>query len=413
MEFELNIDNLKLAKARLDFPLLTQRIRGKTLVYLDSAATGLKPWPVIERIGHFYTYETANVHRGAHYLADQGTRFYEESRQKVAQFLNANFSDEIIFTKGTTESFNLLAESYGVSQIKKGDEILITEMEHHANIVPWQLLCERIGCELKVAPVQENGELNMVEMKRLISTKTKLVSVVHCSNTLGTVNDVKTIAKWVHDVGGKIAIDGAQVAANHAIDVQDIDADFYAFSGHKVFGPYGIGILYGKKSLLDKMPPYQGGGSMIHEVTFAKTSYNDVPFRFEAGTPNIEGAIALGTALDYVKKLGWDNIVAHEQTLLNYATEKLSAIPGVKIFGTAPKKGPIVSFNIQGAHHSDVAQILDQQNVAVRAGHHCTQPLHTKFGLSGTVRASFSVFNNKADVDTLVAAVAKAKEMLT
>jgi cysteine desulfurase/selenocysteine lyase len=351
------------------------------------------------------------VHRGAHYLADQATRFYEESRQSIADFISASSPEEIIFTKGTTESINLVAQSFGRNFLKAGDEILITEMEHHANIVPWQMLCQQVGCLLKVAPVDENGELQIQDFKKLLNEKTKLVAVTHCSNTLGTINDVKLLSQLAHQVGAKILIDGAQMVSANVVNVQDIDADFYVFSGHKLFGPYGVGVLYGKKDLLEKMPPYQGGGSMISEVTFAKTTYNDIPFKFEAGTPNIEAVIAMKAAIDYVKKLGFANIHQHEMQLLKYATEKLSEIPDLKIIGQAKNKGPILSFNLGKIHHSDVGQALDQQNIAVRTGHHCTQPLLAKLGYSGTVRASFSVFNNKADIDALFTAVQKAKEL--
>lgn len=403
---------MSIAKARVDFPLLTQRIRGKPLVYLDSAATALKPWSVIERIGHFYTYETANVHRGAHYLADQGTAFYEASRVKVQNFIGAAQGEEIIFTKGATESINLVAQSYGRKFLKEGDEILITEMEHHANIVPWQMLCEQVGCHLKVAPIDVSGQLQMDTFKSLLSEKTKLVAVTHCSNTLGTINDISMLSKWTHDVGAVILVDGAQIVANHPVSVQDLDVDFFVFSAHKMFGSYGTGVLYGKKKLLDKMPPYQGGGSMISKVTFEKTTYNDVPFKFEAGTPNIEGVISISSAIDYIHKWGWPAITEYESELLKYATSCLGEIPEVKIIGQAAEKAPIVSFNLGKAHHSDVGQILDQQNVAVRVGHHCTEPLLARLGYTGCVRASFSVYNNKADVDALVVGLLKAKELL-
>lgn len=401
------------SKIRADFPALTQKVRGKNLVYLDSAASALKPWPVIERISHFYTYETSNVHRGAHYIADLATGFFEESRKKVQKFLGAEHSEEIVFTRGATESINLVAHSYGRTFLKSGDEILLTELEHHANIVPWQILAKEKGLKIQVAKILENGELDLQDFKAKLSNKTKLVAVAHCSNTLGTVLDVKALAALSHAVGAVVLVDGAQAVANRPVNVRDLDVDFYAFSGHKLFGPYGIGVLYGKKDILEKMPPYQGGGSMISEVKFPDTTFNDIPHRFEAGTPHIEGVIALGTAIDYVEKLGYDKIHGIEEELLQYATEQLKTVPGLKIIGEAKDKAAIVSFVIEGLHHSDIGQILDQEGIAVRAGHHCTQPLMARYGITGTVRASFSIFNTKADVDALVKGILKAKEMLS
>jgi cysteine desulfurase/selenocysteine lyase len=400
-------------KIRADFPALTQKVRGKNLVYLDSAASALKPWPVIERISHFYTYETSNVHRGAHYLADKATQAFEESREKVRQFLNASSIEEIIWTSGTTASLNLIAESWARHNLKAQDEILISEMEHHANIVPWQMACEKTGAVLKIIPVTDSGELDWNQFETLLSNKTKLVSLTHCSNTLGTYVDIERAAKLAHSKGALISVDGAQVVSTRPVDVQKLDVDFYSFSGHKLFGPYGIGVLYGKKELLLKMPPIQGGGSMISKVTFEKTTYNDLPFKFEAGTPNIEGVIAMSAAIDYVKKIGFEKIQEIEHELLTYATAELKKIPGLRIIGEAKDKAPLLSFSIEGLHHSDVSQILDQEGVAVRAGHHCTMPLCNRFHVTGTLRASFSVFNNKADVDALVKALIKAKEMLS
>jgi cysteine desulfurase/selenocysteine lyase len=400
-------------KLRADFPALTQKVRGKPLVYLDSAASALKPWPVIERISHFYTYETSNVHRGAHYLADRATQAFEESREKVRQFLHAGSTEEIIWTAGATNSMNLVAQSWGRKFLKAGDEVLVSEMEHHANIVPWQMICEEVGAKVVMAPIKDNGEFDFELFEKSFSKNTRMVSLTHCSNTLGTFVDVKKAGEIAHKHGALITVDGAQVVANRPVNVQELDVDFYSFSGHKLFGPYGIGVLYGKKALLQAMPPYQGGGSMISEVTFEKTTYNDLPYKFEAGTPNIEGVIALGAAIDYVQRIGFDRIQEIEHELLEYATQELKKIPGVRIIGEAPEKAPILSFAIEGIHHSDLAQILDQEGVAVRAGHHCTMPLLKRYKISGTVRASFSVFNNKADVDALVKAVIKAKEMLT
>ncbi len=400
-------------KARADFPALTQRVRGKPWVYLDSAASALKPWPVIERIGHYYTYETANIHRGAFFVADRATTFFEESRSKVKAFLGAAHTEEIIFTKGATESINLVAQSWGSVHLKAGDEVVVTEMEHHANIVPWQMIADRTGAVLKVIPVTDAGELDSAAMQKIIGAKTKMVAVTHCSNVLGTVNDIKAISKLAHSFGALVLVDGAQYVANFKVDVQEIGADFYAFSSHKIFGPYGSGVLYGRKDLLEKMPPYQGGGSMISEVTFEKTTYNSLPFKFEAGTPHIEGVIALGAAIDYINKWGFEAIHAHEGSLLAEATQKLSEISGLKIYGQSLHKAPIISFALGSIHPSDVAQILDQENVAVRAGHLCAQPLMRRMKTNGFVRASFSIFNQSTDIDQLVKAVRKAQEMLT
>lgn len=398
---------------RADFPALTQKIRGKSLIYLDSAASALKPWPVIERISHFYTYETANVHRGAHYLADEATKNFEGAREKVRDLLNAKYAEEIIFTSGTTASLNLVAQSLGKQVLRPGDEILISEMEHHANIVPWQMIAESMGAKVIAAKVDNVGELVLADIEAKISTKTKIVAITQCSNTLGTYVDVKKVAQLAHSKGALVVVDGAQAISTKPVDVQDIDADFYAFSGHKIFGPYGVGVLYGKKALLAQMPPYQGGGSMIATVSFEKTTYNELPHKFEAGTPNISGVIALGTAIDYVKKIGFEKIHQIENELLVYATAELKKISGVRIIGEAQQKAPILSFAIEGLHHSDVAQILDQEGIAVRAGHHCTMPLLKRYNVSGTIRASFSIFNNKADVDALVRALIKAKELLS
>ncbi|WP_413569215.1 aminotransferase class V-fold PLP-dependent enzyme [Bdellovibrio sp. HCB117] len=397
---------------RNEFPALTQKVHGKNLIYLDSGATTLKPKSVIDRITHFYSFETSNVHRGAHYLGDVATQAFESARNSVAQFLNARMPEEIVFVRGTTEGVNLVAHSWAMMNLKEGDEILITVMEHHGNIVPWQMVAEKVGAKVLAADILDNGELNIEDFKKKLSSKTKMVAFTGCSNVLGTNNDMKLLTKLAHEVGAKVLIDGAQVVSQAKVDVQDIDCDFFVFSAHKVFGPFGMGVVYGKKEILDGMSPYQGGGSMIAKVTVEKTTYNDVPFRFEAGTPHIEGAVGLHAAIDFVNRIGLDKIHSYEMDLLKYATEKLSAIPDVKIFGTSENKGPILSFNIKGAHHSDVGQILDQEGVAVRAGHHCTQPLMTRLGVPGTVRASFSVYNNHQDVDALVKAVVKAREML-
>ena len=406
------MSELNFAKIRSEFPLLSKKIRSKNLVYLDSAATALKPWSVIERISHFYTYETANVHRGAHFLADQATAFFEKSRESARQFINAESTEEIIFTKGATEAINLVAQTWGKSNLKKGDEILLTEMEHHANIVPWQMIANEVGATIKVAQITDEGELDYQDVQKKLSSKTKIFSFTACSNALGTVNDCAKLTKMAHQVGALTLVDGAQMVANRPVDIKAMNADFFVFSGHKLFGPYGVGILYGQRAILEKMPPYQGGGSMISEVTFEKTTYNAIPTRFEAGTPNIEAVIAMSSAIEYVQKLGWKNIIDHESLLLRAATEKLLEIPEIQIIGQAKDKAPVLSFTLKGAHHADVGQILDQENVAVRVGHHCAQPLMKRFGISGTVRASFSVFNNLADVDSLVNGVIKAKGLL-
>lgn len=400
------------ASVRNEFPALKQQVHGKTLSYLDSGATTLKPQSVIDRITHFYSYETSNVHRGAHYLGDVATHAFESARIRVAKFLNARQSEEIIFVRGTTEGINLVAHSWGLTNLKAGDEILITEMEHHGNIVPWQIIAEKVGAKVLAAKILDNGELDLEDFKKKLSAKTKMVSFTGCSNVLGTNTEMKLLSKLAHDVGAKVLIDGAQVVSQKSVDVQDIDCDFFVFSAHKLFGPFGFGVVYGKRELLDAMPPYQGGGSMISKVTIDKTTFNDVPFRFEAGTPHVEGAVGLHAALDFVERIGFDKIHTYEMELLKEATAKLSALPDIVIVGTAPDKGPILSFNIKGVHHSDVGQILDQEGVAVRAGHHCTQPLMARFGVPGTVRASFSVYNNHEDINALVKAVAKAREML-
>lgn len=400
------------ADIRSQFPALTQKVHGKKLVYLDSGATTLKPQSVIDRITHFYSFETSNVHRGAHYLGDVATGHFESARQKVADFLGASQSEEIIFVRGTTEGVNLVANTWGMANLKAGDEILITVMEHHGNIVPWQMVAEKVGAKVVAADILDNGELDLEDFKRKLSSRTKLVAFTACSNVLGTYTDVKLLTRLAHEVGAKVLVDGAQIVSQLPVNVQDMNCDFFVFSAHKLFGPFGIGAVYGKKALLDQMPPYQGGGSMISKVTIEKATFNDVPTRFEAGTPHVEGAVGLASAIDFVQKVGLDRIHTYEMDLLKEATARLSEIPGIVIYGTAANKAAIISFNLKGVHHSDVAQILDQEGVAVRAGHHCTQPLMVRLGVPGTVRASFSVYNNREDIDALVKAVAKAREML-
>ncbi len=403
-----------LTRIRADFPALTQRVRNKPWVYLDSAATALKPWPVIEALGHFYTYGASNVHRGAHYVADQATVRFEKTRELTAVFLNAQQTQEIIFTKGTTESINLVANAWGDTNINSGDEILISEMEHHANIVPWQMLCQRKNAKLVVAKITDQGLLDWDDFAAKITQKTKLVALTQCSNVLGTIVDVKKAAQLAHAKGAKILVDGAQYVTFAKVDVQDLDVDFYVFSAHKLFGPFGVGILYGKKQWLDAMPPYQGGGSMISSVSFEKTEYNDVPFRFEAGTPNIAGVIGLGAAIEYLNKIGMEAVNEHEIKMAHEVQQALQDLGGIRIFGNASTdvKAPIVSFHLEGAHPADVGQILDQESIAVRVGHLCAQPLMKRLGITGTIRASFSIYNETKDLEKLVEALKKAKEIL-
>lgn len=398
---------------RSQFPALEQKVYGKRLAYLDSAATTLKPRVLADRMHQYYLYESANVHRGAHYLADQGTKHFEESRDCMARFINAPSTDEIIFVKGTTEGINLVAHSYAGEFLKAGDEILITDLEHHANIVPWQLIAKKNKLNLKVVRGLESGELDLEDFRKKLEGSVKLVALTGCSNTLGYRPPIKELIEWSHAKGAKVLIDAAQLVTQKKIDVQDLDCDFLVFSGHKIFGPTGIGVLYGKKELLQKMPPYQGGGSMISEVCFPETTFNDVPFRFEAGTPHIAGVIGLKTAVDFFSAIDLKRVAEWEDQLLHEAQKKLGEIPGISLYGMAADKGPIISFNLKGLHHSDVSNIIDREGVAVRAGHHCTQPLMSKMGISGTLRASFSIYNNMQDVDQLIFAVKKAQEMLS
>lgn len=394
------------------FPALNQKVNGKNLVYLDSAATTLKPQVVIDRVNRFYSLETANVHRGAHYLSDLATTEFESARETIRQFINATSIEEITFTKGTTEGINLIATSYGLEFLREGDEIVITELEHHANIIAWQVLAEKKKCILKYISVLESGEIDLNSVDQVITDKTKIVSVSACSNTTGTFLPIEEIIKKAKLFGAVVILDVAQFVSQKKIDVQKLDVDFLVFSAHKLFGPYGFGILFGKKKWLDQMPPYQFGGSMIYTVDFQKTTYNSLPYKFEAGTPNIEGAIATKTAIDFFLELKLDEVFKHEQSLLAKVQSEFLNLTGVKIFGEAKEKAAILSFNIIGAHHSDVGQILDQCGVAVRVGNHCTQPLLKKFGLIGTVRASISIYNNENDIDQLIEGVKKAKRML-
>jgi cysteine desulfurase/selenocysteine lyase len=403
---------LDINKIRQDFPILDEKVNGRDLVYFDNAATTQKPFVVLEALANYYGHYNANIHRGIHFLAEKATSAFEDSRTTIQKFLNAAHKEEIIFTYGTTDGINLVAQTYGRKFLKEGDEIIISTLEHHSNIVPWQMLCEENGCVLRVIPIDDNGDLILEEYEKMLSEKTKFVSVIHVSNSLGTINDVKFIAEKAHAVGAKVLVDGAQASSHFTIDVQDLDADFYVFSAHKIFGPTGMGVLYGKSDILNAMPPYRGGGEMIKEVTFEKTTYNELPYKFEAGTPNIADVVAVKFAIDYINDLGKENIAAYEDELLNYATEKLSEIGGLRIVGQAKEKVSVVSFVLDGIHPQDVGVILDQQGIAIRTGHHCTQPLMNRLGLPGTSRASFAVYNTKPEIDKLVAGIHKVKKMV-
>jgi cysteine desulfurase/selenocysteine lyase len=403
---------LDIQEIRRDFPILHQEINGRPLVYFDNAATNQKPLAVINALTRYYEGYNANIHRGIHHLAEQATAAFEASRRAFQEFLNAKHWQEIIFTYGTTDGINLVAQTYGRQFLQEGDEIIISTMEHHSNIVPWQMLCEEKGCILKVIPVNDEGELLIDEYEKLLSERTKIVSCVHVSNSLGTINPVKTIIDKAHEVGAVVLIDGAQASSHLDIDVQALDADFYVLSAHKLYGPTGMGVLYGKKDILDAMPPYRGGGEMIKEVTFAKTTYNDIPYKFEAGTPNIADVVAVKTALEYMAGLGKENIAAHENDLLQYATEQLSELDGLRIIGQAKHKIGVISFVLDGIHHQDTGVILDQQGIAVRTGHHCTQPLMQRFGIAGTTRASFAVYNTRDEIDRLVQGLRRVQKMM-
>ncbi len=384
-------------KIRQDFPILGQKVHGKNLVYMDNAATTQKPKCVIGAIAKYYSELNSNVHRGVHSLSDKATTAYEKSRAYTAKFINASNAHEIIFVRGTTEAINLVASSYGNEHVKDGDEVIVSHLEHHSNIVPWQMLCERKNAKLKVIPVNDRGELIIEEYKKLLSPRAKIVAVNHTSNSLGTMNPVKEIIRLAHEAGAVVLIDGAQAVQHNKVDVRDLDADFFAFSGHKVYGPTGIGVLYGKENILEMMQPYQGGGEMIKNVSFEKTTYNDLPYRFEAGTPDIAGAIVLSEALKYVEHTGLHNIAKHEKELLTYATEKLNEIEDFRIIGTAEKKTSVISFLIGGIHPYDIGTILDKQGIAVRTGLHCTEPLMNRCGIPGTVRASFGMYNTNEE----------------
>ncbi|MGF1638340.1 MAG: SufS family cysteine desulfurase [Cyclobacteriaceae bacterium] len=396
---------LDIHSIREDFPILHQQVNGKQLVYFDNAATTQKPTIVIDAISSYYQGYNSNIHRGAHFLADKATGAFEKTRTSVQKFINSPEAEEIIFTQGTTDGINLVAQCYGRKFLKKDDEVLISGMEHHSNIVPWQMVCEETGAKLKVIPVQDDGSLDVTAFNELLTEKTKIVSIVHISNALGTINPVEHIIEAAHKKNAIVVVDGAQAASHIEIDVKKLNCDFYALSAHKVFGPTGIGILYGKRKLLEAMHPYRGGGEMIKEVTFEKTTYNDIPYKFEAGTPNIADVIAFDAALEYTQNIGKKNIAAHEQHLLDYATAKIKELDGVTLVGTAQNKTSVISFVVEGMHHFDVGMMLDAKGIAVRTGHHCTQPLMQRFGIEGTVRASFSLYNTIDEIDIFIAAL--------
>ena len=398
-------------RIRRDFPILGREVYGKPLVYLDNAATTQKPQCVIDAISEAYCNENANVHRGIHFLSQQATDMMEAAREKVRQFIGAGSTEEIIFTRGTTESINLLASSFAQAFLKEDDEIVISGMEHHSNIVPWQIQAQRHGFKIKVVPVTDLGELDMNAFEALLTAKTKLVSITHVSNVLGTVNPVSEIISQAHSQGIPVAVDGAQAVPHIKVNVKELGADFYALSGHKIYGPTGIGVLYGRKDLLEKMPPYQGGGEMIKKVTFEGTTYNELPYKFEAGTPDYVGSIALGTALDYVQEIGMERIAAYESELCSYALSRLGEIPGMRIIGNSPERSAVISFLVGNIHPSDMGTLLDRLGIAVRTGHHCAEPLMDRFGIPGTVRASFSLYNTKAEIDALAAGIERVRAM--
>ena len=406
-----NVAQYDVESIRSDFPILGKQIHGKPLVYLDNAASAQRPVQVIRAVSDLYEAHYSNVHRGVHQLSQEASILYEDARVAARGFINAACVHEVVFTRGTTESINLVAQSYARPLLKPGDEILITHMEHHSNIVPWQIVCQQTGAELKVVPITDKGELEMDRFAELLSEKTKLVAVGHVSNALGTVNPIKTIIDMAHAVGVPVLVDGAQGVPHIKVDVQKLDVDFYAFSGHKVYGPSGIGVLYGKDKLLNAMPPYQGGGDMISSVTFEKTTYNTLPYKFEAGTPNIAGAVGLGAAIAYVQKIGLGAIAAHEHGLLEYATARLKQIDGLRIIGEAEQKAGLVSFVLDAVHPHDIGTFLDADGVAIRTGHHCAQPVMDRFGIAATARASFGLYNTPEEVDRLVAALGKVREM--
>jgi cysteine desulfurase / selenocysteine lyase len=398
-------------KLRRDFPILEQRVHGKPLVYLDNAATSQKPQAVIDAISRYYEQENSNIHRGVHFLSERATEEYEAARNSVQEFIHAPNPHEVIFVRGTTEAINLVAQTYGRVHVGAGDEVLITAMEHHSNIVPWQMLCDEKHAKLRAAPINDSGELLLDEFANLLGPRTKLVAAAHVSNALGTVNPVRQMIEMAHGRNIPILIDGAQAVPHCAVDVQELDCDFYAFSGHKMYGPTGVGILYGKSALLEEMPPYQGGGDMIASVSFEKTVYNRLPYKFEAGTPHISGGIGLGTAVEYLNGIGMNAIAAHEHGLLTYATAAVAEIPGVRVVGTAKEKAGVLSFVMEGIHPHDIGTVLDQEGIAIRTGHHCAQPIMKRFGIEATARASFALYNTREEVDALVRGIHKVREV--
>lgn len=408
IEKEISFD---VAKIREDFPILSTKVHGKPLVYLDNAATTQKPNAVLEMQNIYYREQNANIHRGVHHLSEVATFEYEKARGKVKNFINASDNKEIIFTSGTTAGINLVASSFSKTFLNAGDEVIISAMEHHSNIVPWQLICEERGAILHIIPMNDDGELILEEYEKMLSPKVKIVSVVYISNSLGTINPIKQIIELAHRNGSKVLIDGAQAVAHKKVDVRELDCDFFVFSGHKIFGPTGIGILYGKASLLEQMKPYQGGGDMIRSVTFEKTTFNDLPYKFEAGTPNIVGGIGLGAAIDYVNLIGVDTIAEYETELLSYGTEVLKNVEGLRLIGTAKEKASVLSFVLEHAHPHDIGTILDREGIAIRTGHHCTQPVMQRFGIPATARASISIYNTKEELDILVRGIEKVKEI--
>ncbi len=406
------METYNIDKIRADFPILKREVNGKPLVYLDNGATTQKPVSVINSIAHYYSDMNSNVHRGVHYLSQISTDAFEVTRRKIQFFINAPEDRQVIITKGTTDSINLVATCYGRAFIQQGDEIILSAMEHHSNIVPWQMLCDEKGCKIRVIPMNDKGELDMDAYRGLFNERTKLVAVTYVSNALGTINPVKEMISIAHAHGAVVLVDAAQAIQHIQVDVQDLDVDFLAFSGHKMYGPTGVGVLYGKEELLNAMPPYQGGGDMIKDVTFEKTTYNELPFKFEAGTPNIEAGICLNEAIDYISSIGLAHIEAYEHDLLVYTQEKLSQIPGIRFIGTADQKCSVISFIIEGTHPYDVGVILDKLGIAVRTGHHCAQPVMDRFGIPGTIRVSLALYNTKEDIDILIAGIQRAVNML-
>lgn len=403
---------INIEKIREDFPILSTSVNGKPLTYLDNAATTQKPKSVIDAIVDYYKNYNSNIHRGTHHLSNRATEAHEAARRTVRDYINAKNDREIVFTRGTTEAINLVAFSFGEAFVKPGDDVIVTGLEHHSNFVPWQMMCERRGAHFKVIPFDENGDLRLDVFKELLSDKTRIIAFNHVSNSLGTINSAKEMIEMAHDAGAAVLVDAAQSVQHIQHDVQALDADFYAFSGHKIYGPTGIGVLYGKEKWLDAMPPYQGGGEMIDQVSIEKTTYNKLPFKFEAGTPNIVGPIGLAAAIDYLNAFNFDDIIAHEDAVLQYGLEQLRKIEGLKIYSKAKQHTSIIAFNVEGVHHYDIGTLLDTQGVAVRTGHHCTQPIMTALGIEGTVRASLALYNTKQEIDTLVTAIQKAMKML-